>query len=239
MEELNPELLGRLQGYCEWAAEMSWHKQRQSAAKKGFFDTLQNQQSKGFDINAEILGKVSALVLQKQVPFHQQTVQVHEDIHETMTALKTLFKDMHTELFVEDAAYAVGKMHEHAVVLHDTVSKQGALFKAMGHKTYADYFSQILYLYDKEGDTEEKLKFFATDALKSTHIILKHVNENYFVRMKKLAVDSQYIEDHRELFVAVYAVGLCSRALATLYGLPPDDVKKTEELFLNDIIQKT
>ena len=238
MEELNPELLGRLLGYCEWAAEVSWHKQRHDAAKKEFLTQLEKQKKSGFQKNAEILGKVSTLVVQKQVPFHKQNVHVHEDIHETMNALKPLFMDMHAELFVEDAVYAAEKMHEHAVLLQDTVSSQAALFKAIGHQTYADYLPQILFLYDKEVESEEKLKDFAADAAKSSNIILKHMNDNYFVRMKKLAADQQYIEDHRQLFVASYAVGLCSRALGMLYGLPGDELKVTEDVFLKNIVQK-
>ncbi len=241
MEELNPELLGRLHGYCEWAAEVSWHKERHDAAKKEFLTQLKKQQKSGFQKNAGILSRASALVAQKQVPFHRQNVHVNEDIHETMNALKFLFMDMHAELFFEDVVYSSEKMHEHAVVLHDVVSRQAALFRAISHHTYVDYLSQILFLYDKEANIWEKLKKYAGESLKSSHTILKHVNGNYFVRMEKLAANQQYIEDQRPLFVATYAVGLCSRALGMLYGLPGedlDDLKVIENVFLSNIVKK-
>lgn len=237
MEELNVELLGRLQGYVNWSSEIVWHKQKHDSLKQQSLQHLKKHQKKGYKINAQLLKQLSDIVVKKQVPLHSQKVHVHDDIKETMNILKSVFIKTYPELFVEDAVYVSERMYEHAILLHDAVSRQALLLHALNQDTYEDVLPQLFFLCDKEIGERQKLQAYAQDVLVSSARVLAHMNNNYFVRMKKLASDSQYIEDHRQLFVAAYALALCSRALATLYDVS-EDSNALEELFLSNVIQR-
>lgn len=237
MEEVNGELLGRLQGYVNWASEVVWHKQKHDSLKQQSVKILKKQRKKGYDVHAQLLKQLSDVVARKQVPLHEQNVHVHEDIRETMNLLKIMFSKAHAELFVEDAVYASESMHEHAVLLHDAICKQALLLKAVSQQTYDDVVPQVIFLCEKEAEIKQKLQYHAEQVSQSSVKVLLHINENYFVRMKKLALDHQYIEDQRQVFVAGYALALCSKTLATLYEVPIDMVA-VEEVFLSNVAPK-
>ncbi len=234
MDEVNHELVGKLHGYVQWAAEEVWHKDKNNSQKKQCLDYLRKHKKLRFEAAASVIKELCDVVAKKQVPFHDQKLSVHEDLRETMIAIKTVFGQAYAELFVENALYATEMMHGYALELHGVITRQAQLLVAVNKDTYEDYVQQVLYLYGKEQELDEKLQQYAEQAAISSTQVLEHLNQNYFGRMEKLAKDNTYIQDQAPVFIAGYALALCSRTLATIYDSSSSS-EAVEAVFLKNL----
>jgi hypothetical protein len=233
MEEINDELLGRLQGYMDWAAEVSWHKHRQDSIKQQIFQTL--KKSPSFD---KQLFDILVDIHRKQEPLHEQNITVCAEIHDTVHAVKLLFANTHAELFAANALVAAAQVRDSSTMVHDYVAKQSRLVKATSAETCSDFLPQILFLQNKEQLESAKLKSAVKNMASASHAVLVHVKKNYFVRLKKLACDEQYHHDHNNIFVAVYALGMCSKIPLALAGLSHPKLESAHQSFADAVIGK-
>lgn len=232
---LDTELVGRFHGYVQWGAEIHWNKQEQHAHKIEVISLLEEKQSLGFEATKSLIHELKQVIEQKQIPIHEQKMRVFNDIKETVAALKPHFKNMHAELFVEDAAFAAQRLHENSIMLADTVKRQAKLLGALNAGTYDDLLPQVIYLYERERNLEQTMVGHAEEMQKKSHHVLKHLNSNYFERMKMLADDKKFREDHHDLFVAGYLLDVSSRAVAHVHGITTNAAKDSEEVFLGNI----
>ena len=232
---LNTELVGRLHGYVQWAADIYWNKQEHHAHKSDVITLLKEKRALGFEANKPLLQELKQVIERKQIPAHQQKMHVYYDIKETVNALKPHFRNMHAELFVDDAAFAAERLHENVVILADIVKRQAKLVNALTSVTYDELLPQIMYLYEKEKDVEKAMAVHAGEMHAKSHHVLKHLNSNYFGRMKEITTDKKFRQDHHDLFVAGYLLDVSSRAVAHVHGITTNAAKDSEEAFLSNI----
>lgn len=232
---LDTELVGRLHGYVQWGAEIHWNKQEHHAHKSDVMTLLKEKRTLGFEANKQLIQEVKQVIVRKQIPSHEQKIQVYHDIKETVEGLKSHFKNMHAELFVEDAAFAAQRLHENVVILADIVKRQAKLVNALNAGTYDDLLPQIMYLYEKEQSLEKAMAVHAEEMHAKSHHVLKHLHQNYFERMKAVTADKKFREDHHDLFVAGYLLDVSSRAVAHVHGIATTEAKRSEEAFLSNI----
>ncbi len=232
---LDTELVGRLHGYVQWGAEIHWNKQEHHAHKNDVMTLLKENRMLGFEANKQRIQEVKQVIERKQIPIHEQKIQVYHDIKETVEGLKSHFENMHAELFVEDAAFAAQRLHQNVVILADIIKRQAKLVNALNAGTYDDLLPQIMYLYEKEQDVEKAMAVHAEEMHAKSHHVLKHLNNNYFERMKVITTDKKFREDHHDLFLAGYLLDVSSRAVAHVHGITTAEAKSSEETFLGNI----
>ncbi|MEK6867507.1 MAG: hypothetical protein AABX98_01660 [Nanoarchaeota archaeon] len=232
---LDTELVGRLHGYVQWGAEVHWNKQEHHAHKSDVMTLLKEKRALGFEANKVMLQELKQVIERKQIPAHGQKIRVYHDIKETVEALKPHFRNMHVELFVDDAAFAAQRLHENVMILADIVKRQAKLVGALTPITYDELLPQIMYLYEKEQEVEKAMAVHAGEMHAKSHHVLKHLNSNYFERMKELTNDKKFREDHHDLFVAGYLLDVSSRAVAHVHGITTNAAKDSEEAFLTNI----
>ena len=231
MEEINDELLGRLQGYIHWAAEVSWHKQRHDAAKQKALQKLQKHPY--YD---KLLFDTLVDIHRKQEPLHEQNAAVCAEIHDTVNAIKVLLANTHTELFVDNALIAAAQLRDSSSIVYDCVAKQSKLVKAATAETCDDFLPQILFLWNKEKAESMKVNCTVHDMAAASHKVLTHMKKNYFVRLKKLAAQQQFHQDHQQIFVAVYALGMCSKIPMILTGISHPEVENAHVSFAKTVL---
>lgn len=232
---LDAELVGRLHGYVQWGVEIHWNKQEQHAHKDEVMTALKEKQVAGFDVNKQLLRELKQVIERKQHPLHEQKTHVYHDLKATIQELKSHFRNMHAELFVEDVSFAIERLHENVLALTDTIRRQARLVAALNAQTYDELIPQIFYLYEKEKNIEKTMREYADEMHKKSRHVLKHCNINYFKRLKQLAGDKQYHADHHDLFVAAYLLDVGSRAAAHVHGIDTTEAKNNEEHFLSNI----
>lgn len=232
---MDAEVLGKLHGYIQWAAEMQWNRREHDIHKRETIALLNQHKKAGFVGNAMTLQELRRLVHGKQLPLHESKKQVSLDLKDTITDIFPLFCNMHAELFLKDILFSITRVHENNLGVHDTLERQVKLIAALTEQTFEELLPHILYLYGKEVQLQEQNQTHVMDVHKKTVRVIEHVNKNYFKTLKKLNDNPKFREDHHDLFVAAYMLSLCSRTLTQEYGVPSQDLTSIENEFIKNI----
>lgn len=232
---MDAEVLGKLHGYIQWAAEVQWNRREHDVHKREVVALLNKQRTAGFVGNAMTVQELRNLVHGKQLPLHESKKQVYLDIKDTIADLLPLFRNMHVELFLKDILFSMTRVHENTLGIHDALQRQVRLIGALTPQTFEELLPHILYLYSKETQLQQQNETHVADMHRKTVRVMRHLNNNYFQTLKKVSADQKFREDHHDLFVASYMLSLCSRTMAQEYGLPSQDLAAVENSFMGNI----
>ncbi len=232
---MDAEVLGKLHGYIQWAAEVQWNRREHDVHKREVMALLNQHKDAGFVGNAMTLEELRHLVHGKQLPLHESKKQVYLDIKDTITDIFPLFRNMHAELFLKDILFSMTRVHENTLGIHDSLQRQEKLIGALTPQTFEELLPHIMYLYGKEVQLQQQNEAHVADMHKKTVRIMGHLNKNYFKTLKKVSADPKFKEDHHDLFVASYMLSLCSRTMTQEYGLASQDLAAVENSFIGNI----
>ncbi len=235
MKFMDAEVLGKLHGYIQWAAEVQWNRREHDVHKREVVMLLNQHKEAGFVGNAMTLQELKHLVNGNQLPLHESKKQVYIDLKDTLTDILPLFRNMHVELFLKDIIFSMTRVHENNLGIHDALQRQTKLLNALNPQTFEELLPHILYLYSKEIQLQQQNESHVIDMHRKTTHVIGHLNKNYFKTLKKLSNEPKFREDHHDLFVAAYMLSLCSRTMAQEYGLASLDLAKVETTFIENI----
>lgn len=235
MDALDDETIGRLQGYVQWGADVSWHKKTQEAEKEKACSQVKQQKQEGFEANKEFLQEIKAIVAKRQLPLYEMKSQVYEDMKEVLSAMKPSFHNMHAELFMADAVYAAERIHDNSIILFDVLKRQEKVLGAVTAETFEELVPHLLFLHEKEQKLQQKNKEHSIDMSSQSVRILEHLQQNYFERLASLSREKEFYQAHQDIFLAAGVLSICSRAIGNVQGIDIAALRNAEAAFVQNI----
>lgn len=232
---MDEEIIGRVHGYIQWAADAYWNKKEYEAQKTEMCSVLKQNKNLGFDENKHAIQQLKLIISKRQLPVNKIKVQIYEDIKELLLYLKVHFQNMHAELFVTDVIYAAERVHENTVILNDTVQRQEKILDGLTPETFDELMQHFLFLLEKEQGLQEGINRHSIEMCNVAMRLMRHINYNYFFRLSKISRDRQFHNDHNDIFISAYLLSICSRAIGNVYGIDLAELQEVEESFVNNI----
>ncbi len=236
---MDEELIGRFNGYAQWAAELYWNKRTDEVQKQQIISAIRANRNAGFTQNKAAVGELKALLQKKQIPATEMHIQVAGDIRETLKELKEHFKDMHAELHVEDIVHGAGRVHENVAALYDALRRQEKILLNLNETVFADLIPHLFFLYDKELQLIQNIERHSHGMYKKSAKVVKHVHQNYFSRLKQVSGEKQFFEDHREILLATYLLSVSGRTVGNVHGLNTTEGRQAEAAFISSLADLT
>lgn len=236
---MDEELIGRFNGYAQWAAEVHWNNRTNEVQKQQIMSTIRANRNAGFAQNKAAVEELNFILQKKQIPGAEMHIQVARDIRETLKELKVHFKDMHAELHVEDVIHGAGRVHENVTALYDALKRQEKILLNLNETVFSDLIPHLFFLYDKELQLNENIRQHSKGMYTKSAKVVKHIHENYFSRLKQVSTEKQFFEDHREVLLATYLLSVSGRTAGNVHGLNTTEGRQAEAAFISSLAELT
>lgn len=238
-DNMDEELIGRFNGYAQWAAEVYWNKRTDEVQKQQGIAQLRENRRAGFEKNKITIAEVNGVIQKKQIPTAEMHVRVAADMRETLKQLKEHFKNMHAEIHVADIAQGAARVHENVAIVYDALKRQEKILLNLNEETFHDLIPHLFFLYDKELQLNQSIERHSYEMYKKSTKVVKHIHKNYFSCLKAVSGEKQFFEDHKEILLATYVFSVSGRIVGNVHGLNTTEGRQAEAAFIGRLAELT
>jgi hypothetical protein len=232
---MNEQVMDRFTAFAHWGEEAFLNKYQYTLHKAEVAEDLRTNKKQGYTENKHNIEQLKNTINRKQEQMNSMKIQTYEEMQEAMHDIVPLFVNMHAELFAKEIQNSINSVHKNTVALHDSVTRQLRVLEATDKETFEELVPHIIYLYDKEKQLQSHIQNHAERMHSNATKLIKHMNQNYFGRLSRVANTEEFYKDHSHIFTAAYLLCVASRAVAKVQGADTRNLASLENEFIENI----